>query len=95
MDAQKLPFFVPPLLFPIDCLDHVDLLRDLLDEQGDVKFYLPFDDFQSPPKFKDQDDYLVCKGRVESFINSRSRRIEEYAASLKTEQSEGANRVPR
>lgn len=59
------------------------LLNDLVDEQGDVKFYLPFEDFQSTPKFKDQGDYLIYKSRVESFINSRSRRIEEYAGRLK------------
>jgi len=60
------------------------LLNDLVDEQGGVKFYLPFDDFQSPPKFADQGDYLAYKGRVESFIRSRSRRIEEYVEQMKT-----------
>ena len=29
------------------------LLNDLVDERGNVKFYLPFDEFQSPPQFKD------------------------------------------
>ncbi len=53
------------------------LLNDLVDEQGDVKFYLPFDNFQSPPKFRDREDYVIYKSRVESFIASRSRRIEE------------------
>ncbi len=54
------------------------LLDDLVDECGDVKFYLPFDDFQSPPEFKDVKDYLDYKNRVESFIKSRNRRIEDY-----------------
>ena len=60
------------------------LLDDLLDEQGTVRFYLPFDNFQSPPKFMDVNDYLAYKIRVESFINARSRRIESYAKQLKT-----------
>jgi len=32
------------------------LLNDLVDERGNVKFYLPFDEFQSPPQFKDVED---------------------------------------
>lgn len=60
------------------------LLNDLVDERGDVKFYLPFDDFQSPPEFKDVEDYLVYKNRVGSFIESRNRRIEGYAIQTKT-----------
>lgn len=60
------------------------LLDDLVDEQGAVRFYLPFDDFQSPPQFRDANDYHVYKSSVESFINARSRRIEAYAKQLKT-----------
>ena len=60
------------------------LLDDLIDEQGTIRFYLPFADFQSPPQFRDVNDYLVYKSRVESFINARSRQIEAYAKQLKT-----------
>jgi len=60
------------------------LLDDLIDDQGRVKFYLPFDDFQSAPKFRDANDYLAYKNGVESFIKSRNQRIEEYAKKLKT-----------
>ena len=60
------------------------LLDDLVDEKGAVRFYLPFDDFQSPPRFRHLEDYLLYKNRVESFITSRSRRIEAYAKQLKT-----------
>jgi len=60
------------------------LLSDLVDEYGDVKFYLPFDNFQSPPEFKDVEDYLVYKHKVDSFIKSRNRRIEDYANQTKT-----------
>jgi len=60
------------------------LLDDLVDENGSVRFYLPFDHFQSPPKFRNIDDYLIYKSRVEAFVDARSRRIEAYATQLKT-----------
>ncbi len=60
------------------------LLNDLVDEHCNVKFYLPFDDFQTPPEFKDVEDYLVYKNEVESFIEARNRRIEGYAINTKT-----------
>ena len=60
------------------------LLEDLIDETKMVRFYLPFDGFQSPPKFRDVDDYHLYKKRVEAFINSRSRRIEAYSMQHKT-----------
>jgi hypothetical protein len=63
---------------------HFFLLDDLVDKQGNVKFYLPFDDFQSPPLFRDKEEYLVYRGRVVAFINSRSRRIENYARQAGT-----------
>jgi len=60
------------------------ILNDLVDECGDVKFYLPFDNFQSPPEFRDVEDYLVYKNRVGSFIKSRNRRIKDYATLTQT-----------
>lgn len=60
------------------------LLNDLVDQHSDVKFYLPFDNFQSPPEFKDVEDYLVYKSRVELFIAARNRRIEGHASNTKT-----------
>jgi hypothetical protein len=63
---------------------HFFLLDDLVDEQGNVKFYLPFDDFQSPPLFRDKEEYLVYRDRVVAFITSRSRRIENYARQAET-----------
>lgn len=59
------------------------LLDDLIDEQGEIRFYLPFDNFRSPPQFRHVEDYLVYKKRVELFIDSRNRRIEAYARQLK------------
>lgn len=58
------------------------LLNDLMDGDGNVKFYLPFDDFQSPPKFRDKVDYLTYKRRVKAFIRSRNQRIEDFAKQL-------------
>lgn len=58
------------------------LFNDLVDECGNVKFYLPFDNFQSPPEFTCVEDYLVYKNRVELFIKFRNQRIEEYATRL-------------
>lgn len=60
---------------------HFFLLEDLVDSDGNIKFYLPFDGFASPPIFIDIDDYLVYKKQVMEFIHARSHRIAEYANS--------------
>lgn len=54
------------------------LLNDLIDENQKIKFYLPFDDFRTPPSFSDIDEYLLYKKRVVNFIMSRNKRIENY-----------------
>ncbi|MEO7522927.1 MAG: hypothetical protein ABIT58_02470 [Ferruginibacter sp.] len=54
------------------------LLNDLLDHKYQVKFYLPFDDFKTKPKFKDVDDYLFYKIKVTKFIQQRNDRINKY-----------------
>ena len=54
------------------------LLGDLLDDNQEVKFYLPFDDFKTPPKFSDVDDYLLYKKRVMNFVRQRNKKIENY-----------------
>ena len=54
------------------------LLDDLVDENNMVKFYLPFDNFKTPPEFSDVDQYLLYKERVMEFIKSRNKRIEGY-----------------
>ena len=51
------------------------LLDDLIDENQEVKFYLPFDHFKSPPIFANTDDYLLYKKRIMNFIKSRNKRI--------------------
>lgn len=60
------------------------LLNDLVGEHGDVKFYLPFDEFRSPPEFKNVEDYLLYKKGIEKFVESRNKRIEEYAFKVAT-----------
>lgn len=51
------------------------LLDDLIDEDGNIKFYLPFDNFKSRPSFVRTADYLLYKERVVEFVKSRNRRI--------------------
>lgn len=55
------------------------LLDDLVSEDGLINFYLPFDDFQTPPEFINTESYLTYKGNLQSFIASRNQRIKKYA----------------
>jgi len=59
------------------------LLDDLVDENGNVKFYLPFDDFKTRPTFSDVGEYLSYKKGVIEFISSRNKRIEDYMKANK------------
>ncbi len=51
------------------------LLDDLVNENKSVKFYLPFDDFETPPTFSDSNEYLLYKKGVMNFIKARNNRI--------------------
>jgi hypothetical protein len=53
------------------------LLNDLVDEDYNINFYLPFDHFKTAPKFENINDYLVYKIRVENFVKSRNDRIDK------------------
>jgi len=53
------------------------LLQDLL-ENGNIKFYLPFDNFKTPPSFLNVDEYLIYKRKVIDFVKARNKRIENY-----------------
>lgn len=64
---------------------HFFLLDDLIDENQEVKFYLPFDDFRDPPVFSNIFDYLSYKEKVMNFIWQRNLRIRKYAQSLRIE----------
>ena len=55
------------------------LLNDLVDENENIRFYLPFDNFRTKPTFTDVDEYLVYKKKVTDFINARNKRIDNYA----------------
>ena len=54
------------------------LLNDIVDENENIKFYLPFDNFLTRPNFKNIEDYIIYKHRVINFICSRNKRIESY-----------------
>lgn len=55
------------------------LFQDLIDENKKIKFYLPFNEFNTSPGFTDVDEYLRYKDGVMSFIKSRNERIENFA----------------
>ncbi len=63
------------------------LLNDLVDENENVRFYLPFDNFKTKPTFTDVEEYLVYKKNVTDFINERNKRIDNYANKQTTEQN--------
>jgi len=63
---------------------HFFLLEDLIDENRKIKFYLPFDDFKTPPTFSSTDEYLIYKKGVMNFIRQRNNRIKDYAQRLTT-----------
>jgi len=60
------------------------LLEDLIHdhETMEIKFYLPFDGFETNAGFQSIDQYRVYKTEVMNFIRSRNKRIKEYAASF-------------
>jgi len=63
------------------------LLDDLVDENQQIKFYLPFDNFETKPAFAAVEDYLTYKNRVIDFIKSRNKRIENYINKQVAEQN--------
>lgn len=54
------------------------LLDDLMDENQNIKFYLPFDNFKTSPSFSNIEEYLMYKKGVINFIKSRNKKIENY-----------------
>lgn len=57
---------------------HFFLLEDLIDNNQNVKFYLPFDGFKVF-QFKGVDEYLLYKNRMVEFIHLRNERILKYS----------------
>lgn len=60
------------------------LLQDLIDENNKIRFYLPFNEFNTPPMFSNVDEYLTYKKGVMDFIKSRNTRIENYTNFMMT-----------
>lgn len=58
------------------------LLNDLVDDNYNIKFYLPFDGFRTRPTFKDVNQYLLYKDGVINFVKSRNKRIESYVKRI-------------
>jgi hypothetical protein len=61
------------------------LLNDLVNDNQEIKFYLPFDNFRTQPTFSGIDEYLIYKRGVTMFVKSRNRRIEVYTKQLTSE----------
>lgn len=55
------------------------LLNDLVDEQENIRFFLPFDNFKTRPTFADIQEYLTYKKGVLDFVHARNKRIYNYA----------------
>jgi len=55
------------------------LLENLVDETQQIKFYLPFDEFKTPPSFSNTDEYLIYKKGVMKFIRSRNKAIKNHS----------------
>ncbi|MDR2382681.1 MAG: hypothetical protein LBD76_02220 [Prevotellaceae bacterium] len=60
---------------------HFFLLDDLVDENLQIKFYLPFNDFKSPPTFSGIEDYLLYKEGIMNFVRKRNERVKNYEQS--------------
>ena len=58
------------------------LLDDLIDENHNIKFYLPFDNFKTKPSFANVEDYMTYKKQVMNFIRLRNERITEYTRQI-------------
>jgi len=57
------------------------LLQDLVDADGSVQFFTPFDDFRTPAVPKTVDAYEDYRRRTIDFLHARNRRMEEWVAS--------------
>ena len=57
---------------------HFFLLEDLIDENQNIQFYLPFDNFKTYPTFSNTNDYRTYKNRTMKFVKSRNKKIENY-----------------
>jgi hypothetical protein len=51
------------------------LLNDLVNRKGEVKFFMPFEDFRPPTVPKDVDSYVEYRQRSIDFVEARNNRI--------------------
>lgn len=56
------------------------LLQDLVSDDGDVKFFLPFDDFPTRTLPMTVDEYQSYRGLVSTFVKARNLRIDRLNA---------------
>jgi hypothetical protein len=60
-----------------------DLLQDLVSEHSSaVRFFLRFDDFEGSPFPSNEEAYQIYRRNVIRFVESRNRRMSEYADAL-------------
>ena len=59
-------------------------LQDLVDDKGNVQFFLPFDDFRSDALPQNVNDYLIFMKNSIAFINQRAERIGIWAMMKQT-----------
>lgn len=59
------------------------LLQDLVNKDGNIKFFLPFSNFKTDPIIESVEKYLKYKENVINFIDRRNKRIEKYARGLR------------
>ena len=57
------------------------LLQDLVDEEGSVRFYLPFEEFGASPLPRSFEDYKEFRRRQLEFVAARNARILEATSS--------------
>ena len=59
------------------------LFQDLVDNKGEIKYYLPFDNFKTPPCFNSVEDYLIYKTKALDFNTLRKSRINKEVNNVK------------
>lgn len=64
----------------VDFKGYVDffLLQDLVNENYNVKFFLPFNGFVYKPRPNSVEEYLIYKNNTVTFVNDRNKRISEW-----------------
>ena len=64
----------------VDFKGYVDffLLQDLVNEDYNVKFFLPFNGFVYKPRPNNIDEYIVYKNNTVAFVNDRNSRISKW-----------------